>query len=397
MLAIFETHPVQYHAPVYQALSQMGARFRVIYASDFSVQGYRDQEFQADFRWDTDLLSGYESSFIQTVANGGASNYEEVPRHGVKEAYDRFSPSRVLCLGYSTPFDRAVIRNALRSSTPLWIRSEASDVAICRSPMKAFVRNWMLSRLYRRCEKLLYVGKNNFDHYRHLGVPTSKLAFSPYCVSTSAFEIDLQVRAEKRLKIRQTLGIQAETLCILFCGKLSKRKGVDLLLKAVKELEPSLRERLHILYVGDGTLRQELFMLANSDPSVRINITGFKNQHELSFYYHAADMAVLPSVYSETWGLVVNEALLHGVPCLVSDRVGCAPDLIDIGTTGEIFLSGNPNDLKLNLARLATYCRKPNLGLACQQKVAKYSVTQAAQGIFDLLNTSMPNRNARST
>jgi glycosyltransferase involved in cell wall biosynthesis len=217
-------------------------------------------------------------------------------------------------------------------------------------------------------------------------VPTNKLNFSPYCVSTAAFETDLPIRAEKRGGIREELGIRSDALCILFCGKLSKRKGVDLLLTAVKLLEPGLRDRIVLLYVGEGNLRQELTEQAQSEPPVRIHITGFKNQHELSFYYHAADMAVLPSTYSETWGLVVNEALLHGIPCLVSDRVGSAPDLIQPGVTGEIFSSGDIESLKVKLTQLVGYCRQPDIATSCQQKVSGYSVAHAARGIFELLS-----------
>ena len=49
LLAIIETHPVQYHAPVYRKLAEMGVELEVVYGSDFSVRGYRD--------WETDILS----------------------------------------------------------------------------------------------------------------------------------------------------------------------------------------------------------------------------------------------------------------------------------------------------------------------------------------------------
>ena len=57
------------------------------------------------------------------------------------------------------------------------------------------------------------------------------------------------------------------------------------------------------------------------------SFTGFLNQTEISRAYVAADCLVLPSDHGETWGLVVNEALASGLPCLVSDACGCAEDL----------------------------------------------------------------------
>jgi glycosyltransferase involved in cell wall biosynthesis len=69
--------------------------------------------------------------------------------------------------------------------------------------------------------------------------------------------------------------------------------------------------------------------ISTGSPSVlpRASFTGFLNQTEISRAYVAADCLVLPSDHGETWGLVVNEALASGLPCLVSDACGCAEDL----------------------------------------------------------------------
>ncbi|MBV9134363.1 MAG: glycosyltransferase, partial [Chloroflexi bacterium] len=72
MLAVIETHPIQYHAPVYRALQRdFGIPVTAVYGSDFSVIGYRDAEFATTFAWDTDLLSGYAARFLSRVSDGG--------------------------------------------------------------------------------------------------------------------------------------------------------------------------------------------------------------------------------------------------------------------------------------------------------------------------------------
>ena len=63
------------------------------------------------------------------------------------------------------------------------------------------------------------------------------------------------------------------------------------------------------------------------------NPFGFQQQEKLKDVYTVADMLVLPSLFTETWGLVMNEAMQLGVPCIVSDRVGCDPDMIRPGDT----------------------------------------------------------------
>jgi glycosyltransferase involved in cell wall biosynthesis len=59
------------------------------------------------------------------------------------------------------------------------------------------------------------------------------------------------------------------------------------------------------------------------------SFAGFLNQTEISRAYVAADCLVLPSDHGETWGLVVNEALASGLPCIVSDACGCSEDLVE--------------------------------------------------------------------
>ncbi len=91
-----------------------------------------------------------------------------------------------------------------------------------------------------------------------------------------------------------------------------------------------------------------------------LHVAGFQNQTELPAWYAAADVLVLPSDGGETWGLVVNEALACGTPAVVSDAVGCAPDLAldrDPGRTGAVFAVGDPAALADAVERL-----QPHLG-----------------------------------
>src|SRR5437016_9854640 len=78
-LLVIETHPVQYHVPVYRQVEQvLGISVTVVYGSDFSIAGYHDREFGSDFAWDTDLLSGYRAIFLARCGAGGARNDRDV-------------------------------------------------------------------------------------------------------------------------------------------------------------------------------------------------------------------------------------------------------------------------------------------------------------------------------
>jgi len=381
-LVVIETHPVQYHAPVYRSVQQdFAVPVTAIYGSDFSVAGYTDREFGTRLAWDTDLLGGYSTVFLSKVAQGGARSDAEVKAHGLRKALAQLEPKAILLLGYSPRFHQYAFLEARRTRRPLLFRGETNDHSRPRGALKRWARDSALSWIYRRCSRLLYVGQHSTAHFRRLRCPESKLIFSPYCVDTAAFQSGEADRSRLRKPVRTELGIRDGDVALLFSGKLSPRKGPDLLIAAVKALPAVARENIVLLFLGDGELKTELAKIAQEAPALRTHFLGFKNQTELSKFYHAADLLALPSVFSETWGLVVNEALHHGVPCVVSDSVGCAPDLVLEGQTGSICQAGSVEALSAALERSLKLANRADVRLVCRQQVAGYSVRLAAEGI----------------
>ena len=135
------------------------------------------------------------------------------------------------------------------------------------------------------------------------------------------------------------------TFDILYVGRLGKHKGVHSLIEAVKGLDlPSVR--LHI--AGQGSDRASLERVARDDG--RIVIYGFLAPDKLRQLYSIADVAVVPSIYNEPFGLVIPEYYRHGIPVLGS-RAGALPELITDGYNGFLF---QPGDVAALLALLRT-------------------------------------------
>ena len=168
---------------------------------------------------------------------------------------------------------------------------------------------------------------------------------------------------------------------LLFSGKLSDRKGVDLLIDAARALPDTLRRRVVLVFVGQGERREALVATACLPPAVDVRFAGFQNQSALSRFYHAADLLVLPSRTAETWGLVVNEALHHGLPCVVSSRVGCGPDLILPERTGTCAPTGSATELAAAIAGACGLAGRREIRDACRDRAALYGLEPAAAGI----------------
>lgn len=381
-LAVIETHPVQYHAPVYRALAEkFGVPVTAIYGSDFSVRGYQDREFGRAFAWDVDLTGGMDTVFLSRVNGSVAGFPEAVSAKGLGAALDEAGASAVLIAGYLPAFYVAAFWEATRRKLPVLFRAETTDHAKRRGSLKSLARDFALRRLYQRCARVLPIGVRSSEHYHRLRTPEWKMTLSPYCVNTETFACEEGDREALREETRRELALSAGDIGLLFSGKLSARKGVRALVEAVKVLPDDLRRRVALLFLGAGQEREALEAACVRSPRVRARFIGFRNQTELSPYYHAADLLCLPSLESETWGLVVNEALHHGLPCIVSDAVGCADDLIEPGVTGEIARAGDARDLADAIGRATRLAGDAAVRERRRAKVSEFSVERAAEGI----------------
>jgi glycosyltransferase involved in cell wall biosynthesis len=292
----------------------------------------------------------------------------------------QLDPKVILIAGYRPNFYLRALWFAQRQRIPVLLRAETTDHTPVRGRLKQVLRDRFLRSIYRSCSRLLAVGARSLEHYRRLGCPEYKIVFSPYCVDTSPFATGEDSQRMLRPTTRAQLGVNPSDIVVLFSGKLCDRKRPDLLVKAVRTLPGDLRLRVSIVCLGDGPDRLRLEQEAAREPAVRLFVVGFKNQSELSPYYHAADLLCLPS-QAETWGLVVNEALHHGLSCVVSHAVGSWPDLIKPGVTGEVFRAGSISGLAEALQRNFVYAGADATREHCLAAVAHYGVQQAAAGI----------------
>src|SRR5262249_48648278 len=142
-------------------------------------------------------------------------------------------------------------------------------------------------------------------------------------------------------------GIAPDRCVVLFAGKFERKKRPVELMRAVQAMPvPSPV----LVMVGSGELDEPIKRIAATDPD-RFRVLPFQNQSRMPVVYRFGDLFVLPSAFGETWGLAVNEALACGRPVLVSDRVGCAADLVD-ASGGNVFSWNDPDGLPRALAAM---------------------------------------------
>jgi len=195
------------------------------------------------------------------------------------------------------------------------------------------------------------IGKANHEFYSSYGIPDSKLFSCPYFVENKRVLEQAKDHRAERYMLRVRWQIPQRSVCYLYVGKLAHKKRVLDQLAALK-LALSVNSSLHLLIVGTGELMEQAKQFTE-EHKLPVTFAGFLNQTEITAAYVAADCLIISSDFDETWGLVANEAMVCGLPVIVSGRAGCGLDLVRRGETGEIFPFGEIDELSNLMVSMA--------------------------------------------
>jgi glycosyltransferase involved in cell wall biosynthesis len=384
-LAALLTHPIQYFAPLFRTLAaQPGLELTVYYASRRGTVPLVDPGFGKTYTWDIPPLEGYRYKFLPGLFAEGKNTSPS--RQLNPSIVNEITPRRYDALwlhGYRGSTCYLAILTALIKGVPLLVRGDSHLRLDLASAAKKYAKYLALRVLFSRLAGFLYIGTLNKTYYQHYGVPESRLFWCPYTVDNAFFRHHAEALAPQRHQLRARWGIDDDRPVILFAGKLVPVKQLPLLLEAYRRVRQ--RRRCALLMAGDGPLRAQVEseVGAGSVPDVRI--TGFLNQSEIPKAYAAADFLVLPS-RAERWGLVVNEAMNFSLPIVVSDRVGCGPDLVRHGVNGEVFEHNSVDALEAVLERFVSQPeRLPELGRASLERIQQWGLPETARGVMDAL------------
>jgi glycosyltransferase involved in cell wall biosynthesis len=391
-LAIVTSHPIQYYAPIFRMLDRR-IDLEVFYAHRATTTDQAKAGFGTAFEWDVDLLSGYRSHFMTnvakepTTANFFGCDTPEVTQHISSEKFDA-----VLVIGWYLKSFLQAIAAAKRTGIPVIVRGDSQLMSSGSHP-KTLFKYLTYPLALRTFNAALYVGQRSREYFEYYNYPSSRLFFSPHCVDTRWFRLHGSAEAGANLRIQE--GIGEREAVVLFAGKLLPFKRPLDVVEAASRLLNGGRS-VTVMVAGSGPLEQQMRHGA-AQVGVRLVLLGFRNQTEMPACYAASDVLVLPSTGRETWGLVVNEALACGCPIIVSDAVGCGPDLAADGVAGRTFPLGNHAKLA---EQIAAVLDEPPSASAIQKRSQAYSIDVACDGVikaieFVIARSAKPNAIAR--
>ena len=342
-LAAIATHPIQYQAPLWRIMAaSRDIDLTVFFASRHGVEPSWDPGFGGTFAWDIPTTKGYPHEFLPAVTlpflQGPVSN--KYPK-GLTRILRSGDFDGILVHGYATGAAWAGILAGWRLELPVLMQGDTHEHGRDLPPLKKRLKSLILKPLLKRIDGFRAIGTWNRNYWESYGVPEEKVATSLYAVDNDFFQSQATQQADRTLKLRRKWDAKSDDVVYLFCAKLISVKAPEALLDAFSLLgEPKAR----LVFVGTGALEGALKGRQEQLHVPHIYWEGFVNQSELPAFYSAADVLVLPSRF-EPWGLVVNEAMACGTPCIVSDVVGAGPDLVDGKGTGLSFRHDQPQAL----------------------------------------------------
>ena len=346
-LAYLVSHPIQYQAPLLRRIAQEpDIDLTVFFGSDFSLREYKDEGFGVGVKWDVSLLDGYRHEFLPVLRDNGTQTVTTPLNHGIM--------SRLRGQGGSPPFDVLWVHgyamvNAMQGilaakslGIPVLLRADMWLRDRPRSGAKLALKRLFFEGLKKLVDGVLPVGTLNAEYWRHYLGDDVPLFLMPYAVDNDFIQKrSIEARAG-RDELMQELNLVAGRPVILFASKLQQRKHCNDLLEAYESLvnDWPVGSAPYLLIVGDGEERAALEEKAARSGLDGVRFCGFRNQSELPRFFDLSTVFVLPARH-EPWGLIVNEVMNAGRAVIVSDDVGCQPDLITDGVEGYVYPVGD--------------------------------------------------------
>jgi glycosyltransferase involved in cell wall biosynthesis len=387
-LAYLVTHPIQYQAPLLRRIAaEPGIDLTVFFCSDFSLKSYLDPCFGKVIAWDVPLTGGYRHEILPALGRQDRLSFWRPFNYGLARRLSKANFDVLWVHGYNRWFHWFAMAWAKLRGLKVLVRDEATLISASRHGLKRLAKRLFFFILRTLGDGFLAIGTLNAEYYQSYGIAPERIFRVPYAVDNRFFRDKAKEGYREREHLRQELGLEAGRPVILYASKLSQvKRGADLLEAYLKmSPDPDREPHPYLLFIGDGDQRQILEARASTVNWSSIKFLGFKNQTELPKYYDLCDVLVLPSVF-EPWGLVINEVMNAGRAVVVSDQVGCGPDLVKPGENGYVFKTGDIEGLRQALTNIVSDPQKCQaLGQKSLEIIDNWGIEEDVTGLNQAL------------
>lgn len=301
---------------------------KVFYTFSQWKNNFVDKGFLKEVKWDIPLLENYDYEFVEnTSKKPDLFSFFGIENKNLNSKISEYNPDAILFIGWNYASHLGAMRY-FHGKKKIWFRGD-STLLDENFGIKKFLRRLFLKRVYNYVDTAFYVGQNNKSYFLAHNLKEKNLVFSPHAIDNERFSTNEKEFETLAQKWREELNIPQNSKTILFAGKFENKKNPLFIIQAAKDLPV-----FTFILTGDGELKKKL--LSESLPN--LVFLPFQNQTQMPILYRLANIFVLPSKGpGETWGLAINEAMACKRAVLVSNKCGCAIDLVKNNENGFIF------------------------------------------------------------
>jgi glycosyltransferase involved in cell wall biosynthesis len=309
----------------------------------------------------------------------------------ITRALNQIKPDVVAVPGWSHAEACSALFWCHHTNTPVVLMSESCQWDADRSPHK----EWLKRRFVSTCPAALVGGNPHRDYLVSLGMQPDKIFLGYDAVDNEHFHKGAEESRRQKAENQHHLSMLPERY-FLASARFVQEKNLSSLINAFaryRELALTTAGNLKpwdLVLLGDGPLRPALEALVSALALERhVLMPGFKQYYELPAYYAQA-LAFVHASTIEPWGLVVNEAMASGLPVLVSNRCGCAQDLVQEGINGFTFDPFNTDQLAQLMSQLSTSnFQLSTFASASRQIITSWGPERFARGLHQAVEVAL--------
>ena len=300
---------------------------------------------------------------------------------GIFRALGRIAPDCVVVSGWSTFASQAAVAWCRVRNVPYVLLVESHDAGP-KPGWRRRIKQTVVPPVVVGASSVLVTGSLARDSVVALGATPERVRVFANTVDVERFGDTADRLSARRGKLRASLGLAPEDVAVVTVARLAPEKGIDVVLRAA--------DGFPVVVVGDGPERETLESLARNR-GVRATFTGGLPLESVVEAYVAADVFALLSTH-EPWGVVVNEAAACGLPLVLSDRVGAAPDLLRDGENGFLVPAGDVDATAAALAGLRDPETREGMGARSRELVQGFGYGPSVDNLLAAVREATASR-----